>query len=110
MTFFSPTSTAVIGPGLDQERDDLAQETEAEEVAVTMRDVAPETESVQADSEPVVMTTCPSLPISIPTFFFLFKFVLFQIHSRTNWKVPDFEAVTALMNLFFISENDFHLH
>lgn len=71
-SFFA--STAVIGLGLDRGRDDLAQETEAEEVAVTTRDVAPETENVQAVSELLVMNPCPSLPLSIPSLFFFFFF------------------------------------
>lgn len=72
---------AAIGPGLDRERGDLAPGIEVEEVveveaevkaeaAVTTRDVAPETESVQDDSEPQAMTTCPSLPVSIFSLFF----------------------------------------
>lgn len=96
------TSSAVTGLDLDQERGDLAQGTEVEEAeaAATTRDAAPETESVQDVSEPQAMTTRPSLPRSIPSLFF--KFVPFQLHSRTNWEVPDFEAVTALMNMFFL--------
>lgn len=79
-------STDVTGPGHDRERDDLAQGTEVEEeevvveeaaaeeaaAAVTMRDVAPETESVQDDSEPLATTTRPSIPVSLyhPQYFF----------------------------------------
>lgn len=86
------TCTAAIGPGLARERGDLARGTEVEEVegeeveeevAVTTRDVAPETESVRDDSEPQAITTCPSLPVSIPSLLF-FKVVPFQIYSRTN--------------------------
>ncbi|KAF3843122.1 hypothetical protein F7725_001971 [Dissostichus mawsoni] len=84
-----------IGPGLNRERGDLAQGTEVEEevevlveeeeeeevevvvvveeeeeeVAVTVRDVALETESVQDDSEAAPVTTCPSLPVSTPGLF-----------------------------------------
>lgn len=62
------TFAAVTGPGLVRERGDLVQGTEVEEGAVTMRDVAPETENVQDDSEPQAMTTCPPLPCSSPVF------------------------------------------
>lgn len=55
----------VTGPGHDQERDDLAHATEAEEVAATTIDVAPETESVRDDSEPHATTTRPSNPESL---------------------------------------------
>lgn len=56
------TFTAVIGLGLDRERGDLARETEteAEEVVVTTRGVAPETENVQADSNMLVFEPFPS--------------------------------------------------
>ena len=93
---YSFSTTAAIGPGLNRERGDLAQGTEVEEeeevevleeeeevvvveeeeaeeeeeeVAVTVRDVALETESVQDDSEAAPVTTCPSLPVSTPGLF-----------------------------------------
>lgn len=72
---------AATGPGLGRERGGLVRGTEVGEVAVTTRDVAPETESVQDGSEPQAMTTCPSL-VSIPSLFF--KFVPFQICSRSD--------------------------
>lgn len=62
-------STAVTGLGLDRETGDLAQRTEVVEVAVTMRDVAPETGNVRDDSEPQAMIALPTLPMSIPIFF-----------------------------------------
>lgn len=61
-------STAATGLVLDQEKGALAQGTEGEEAAVTMRDAAPETESVQGGSEPPAMTSCP-LPVSTSFFF-----------------------------------------
>lgn len=91
---------AATGLGLDRERGDLAQETEVEEVAVTTRDVAPETESVQDDSEPQAMTTCPSLSVSIPSLFLSLYPSRCIVGLIERYLI--FEAVTALTNLFFL--------
>lgn len=96
----SSASTAATGLGLDHERGDLAQETEVEEVAVTTRDVAPETESVQGDSEPQAMTTCPSLSVSIPSLFLSLYPSRCIVGLIERYLI--FEAVTALTNLFFL--------
>lgn len=59
------TPTAASGLGLGQETGGLARGTGTEtgtgveEAAVTMRDVAPETENVRGDSELRAVTTCP---------------------------------------------------
>lgn len=80
-----PASTAAAGLDLDRETVDLAPGIEAEEAAATTIDAAPETESVQDDSELKAMTTY-ALPPPEPLPIF-FKYVPNQISSRNNWKV-----------------------
>lgn len=100
------TSTAVTGLGPVPERGDLALESveieeigenvEAGEVAVTVRDAALETESVQGDSEQA-LTTHPSLfLVSIPSVFS--SLYPPRSHSRSNRKLSHKWAATALTN------------
>lgn len=58
-SFFTSAAATGLAPGIG----DLAQETEIEteaEGAVTARGAAPETDHVQGDSDPPIMTNCPS--------------------------------------------------
>lgn len=101
---FAVSTAAATGLGLDRERGGLAPGTEAGEAAATTRDVAPETENAPGDSEPQAMTTCLSLPLYQPplpppqVFLSLYpsRFTLGLIERYL------IEAVTALMNLFFL--------
>lgn len=65
-SFFTSTAATGLAQGID----DLAQETETgAEGAATATGAAPETDSVQGDSDLPVVANCPSLHMSARGFY-----------------------------------------